>query len=153
MNGWAWRFATEEDAAHVFDHVWERGAVELAAFEVDRAGWLCVCREMIALDCCMTFLRDGIPQAIVGVRRHAQVGRTWFQAVEGINMTGLTRYMRRAIALLVATCRVNVTELHSLCVAPEAPRWYRFLGFKEDNSYNGKAYGPLRERRFIQVWG
>ena len=145
---WTTKDATLIDAAYVFDHVWERGAIELAGFDVTRDRWLDACIEMIAAKRCVVFECDGATQALLGLLDT----QTWFQAVGAVDMLGLTRHMRRALDDLAARWRARTVDIVGLCVSPDAPRWYGVLGFTEDNSYDGHVIAGRRERHFVRRW-
>lgn len=149
MSDWSTRDATLEDAAYVFDHVWESGAIELSGFGVDRDNWLDACIEMIAAGHCVVFERLGQVQALFGLLRES----TWFQAVDGVDMTGLTRHMRKAVPTLMKRVQGTNPSIYSLCVNSCADRWFKLFGFIEDKQYHGKSYGGRVERRFVGVGG
>lgn len=145
---WTTRDATPTDAAYVFDHVWERGAIELACFGVSRERWLTACSKMIVADLCVVFERDGALQALLGLLD----SKTWFHAVEGAEMLGLTRHLRRELPALCERAGVAVS-VYSLCVDEAAARWFQFLGLAADNAYRGAMYAGRQERRFIRTEG
>lgn len=145
---WTTKDATRTDAAYVFDHVWERGAIELAGFRVDRDRWLDACIEMIAARRCVVFQSDGATQALLGLNGT----QTWFQAVGAVDMMGLTRHMHRGLDALARRWKAKEVDIFGLCVSPDAPRWYGLLGFTEDNSYDGPVIAGRRERHFIRRW-
>ena len=144
MN-WQTRDATIEDAAYVFDNIWDSGKIELTGFNVSRDKWLDACIEMIVLNRCIVFEREGKVQALLGLN----YASTWFQAVKDADMSGLTRQMRRAIPSLMDRVKDSKLSIYSLCVNSCSDKWFKLLGFVEDLNYRGQIYAGRAERRFI----
>lgn len=154
MN-WGVRATTVEDAEYIYDHAWERGLAELRAYGLDRLRWVSRCMNMIATrNCCVTFVKDGNPIALLGVEKAGDLGRTWFQATTEAKseITMLTRQVRRWMKQLAREAGLHTTLLFSLCVSPDAARWFAFLGFREDLHYMGDLIGGRRERCFVRNW-
>ncbi len=152
MNAWVWRPATDADVVHVGQHMWERGRLELAAYGRDVYGWGLTCFDLIDAGMCFSFIRGGVPQAILGLRCDNGTARTMLQATEEAELTGLSRFMRKANQAIASGYGVRVSDLRSLCVSKNALKWYEFLGFVEDNAHAGHEYGGYKERRFVRIW-
>lgn len=152
MNGWGIKIATPEEAAFVFDHRWDRGEPELDRYQVDRDRWMAACDWMASSAMCFTITRDGAPEAVLAGQDEGDLCHIWFQAVSTQHLPGLTRYMRRMIGALAGVVHAPTAAVTVFCAHPESEKWYRFLGFTEDNSYCGRELDGLRERRFIRAW-
>lgn len=95
------------------------------------------------------------PHAILGVDREREgVYCTSFQASKSFEdpATGwrVTKEMRRAIPELMRERDIRRVNTYSLCVHPDAERWFRMLGLTEDITYEGRACGPFHLRRFTR---
>jgi hypothetical protein len=79
---------------------------------------------------------------------------TSFQASQSFEDPGVgrrvTTEMRREIPKLMAERGVRLACTYSLCVTPEAPKWFRLLGLTEDLDYVGIKRGPYVTRRFVR---
>lgn len=156
MSDWSTRAANLDDALYVFDHLWERGSEELAAYGVTREEWLVLWACMTVVpNCTCAFLYKGHVVAVLGVERCEDVGRTWFQATRAFDDVGvgLTRQMRKVIAELAAKAGLRKAILSSLCISPDAARWYEFLGFSEEKKTECKEFFGRIERNFVKEWG
>ena len=47
-------------------------------------------------------------------------------------------------------CGAEMFNTYSLCISPEAAKWFRLLGLTEDTKYRGPQCGPFRLRRFVR---
>lgn len=152
---WEIRPTTIEDAEFVYDHIWERGAAELAGYGVSRMTWIVKCIAMSAARCCVTFLRGGVRLAILGVEKQGACGVTWCQVTADgeRDIVALTKRLRRSASDLATLAGVHKAATMSLCVSPDAPRWFEFLGYREDASYQGETFAGHRERRFTREFG
>jgi hypothetical protein len=56
--------------------------------------------------------------------------------------------MRRQIPILMRSRNVPYFNTYSLCIDPEAPKWFRLLGMEEDLTYQGIKRGPYTLRKF-----
>jgi hypothetical protein len=152
---WEIRPTTIADAEFVYDHIWERGAAELAGYGVSRVAWIVKCIAMSGCKCCVTFLRDGVIAAILGVEKRGAAGITWCQVtVDGErDIVALTKLLRRSATDLAGRANVQEAVTMSLCVSPAAARWFEFLGYREDTNYQGETFAGHRERRFTREFG
>jgi hypothetical protein len=77
---------------------------------------------------------------------------TSFQAARSFEAAGkqVTKELRREIPRLMKQHGVDLVCTYSLCVAPDAAKWFRLLGLEEDTSYRGIKRGPYVSRRFIR---
>lgn len=141
--------ATRQDVIHIMQTMWERGIVELTALGVTPEDWLDSWAAKIARGDAVCFDRH----AILGCDREGDAINTSFQAsksFEGPAGRAVTREMRRAIPGLMRDRGVTESRTYSLCVNPEAERWFRLLGLEEDTQYQGPRCGPFLLRRFIR---
>lgn len=145
------RPASLDDVKHVMSTMWARGRKELSALEVDPVnwidGWLRRIRrgEAVALD----------SHAILGWDRESpSVITTSFQASESFELPGVgkrvTKELRAEIPRLMQERRVRQINTYSLCVDPEAPKWFALLGLIEDAEYRGIQRGAYVTRRFVR---
>lgn len=116
--------------------------MEFACLRVTREKWLSACGKMVSIGRCLAFDNGNVPQAVFGVDASQ---RSWFQAIDGVELIGLTRHMRR----LIPTLDWGIYETHSLCISHDAPKWFSLLGGVEDVSFRGPVRDGFRERKFI----
>jgi hypothetical protein len=143
------RPATLLDVQHVMETMWKRGRKELSALGVDPVQWFTGWDRRIKRGEAVAFGTH----AILGWDRESEhVVTTSFQASESFEDAGsqVTKALRREIPKLMKEQRVSVICTYSLCVEPEAPKWFRLLGLIEDPDYQGKKFGPYTMRRFIR---
>lgn len=155
MSAWTVRPATLADAMYVYDHIWERGALELEGYGINRDRWLATWEFMTLIpDCACAFVHDDRVIAVLGAMRNGNTALTWFQATVDFDRVGagLTRQMRRSITDLAKRAGVKKAALNSLCVSDLAPRWFKALGFTENTAYPGPRFGAHVERNFVRTW-
>jgi hypothetical protein len=77
---------------------------------------------------------------------------TAFQASESFLSNGkaVTKELRKAIPAIMQWHGIQVVCTYSLCIDPDAPKWFRLLGLIEDETYTGFKRGPHTLRRFIR---
>jgi hypothetical protein len=94
---------------------------------------------------------------------HAILGCDWesedtvntsFQASESFESPGVgksvTKQIRKAIPQLMQGRGIRLFNTYSLCVDPQAEKWFRLLGLEEDLEYRGAKFGPYVARRFFR---
>lgn len=145
------RPATMADVRHVCSTMWERGAVELMYLRISPEDWLegWRCRinrdDAVAID----------SHAILGLDwEDTETGCTAFQASRSFEQPGVgrqvTKELRKAIPELAKARGLKHIITYSLCVTPEAEKWFRLLGLEEDTKYPGPRCGPFLLRRFVR---
>lgn len=145
------KLATLHDVIHIGQTMWERGKEELGWLGVTESQWLQGWKERIARGDAVAF--DS--HAILGCDWEGDdVINTSFQASTSFELPGVgrqvTKQMRQAIPELMRERGVRLACVYSLCVEPEAPKWFRLLGFEEDTNYRGVTRGPYLARRFLR---
>lgn len=144
------RPATLKDVLHIQERMWARGKLELSWLmpqEVWLAGWAKRIRRKDA----------------VAFDSHAILGCDWegpgtictsFQAADSFELPSIgkqvTKAIRREIPRLMHERGIHLACTYSLCVHPDAEKWFRLLGLDEDKSYVGIKRGPYTSRRFIR---
>jgi len=129
--------------------MWHRGRVELAELGISRRQWLDDWKRRIAADNAVAFDKH----AILGCDWVAEgICTTAFQASTSFEQEGLriTKEMRRAIPGLMQRIGAKEARVHSLCVDPGAPKWFRLLGFEEDMDFPIERRGAYFLRRFVR---
>lgn len=145
------RPATLRDVLHVGETMWLRGRRELDALGVGVEAWISGWVGRINRD------------DAVAIGEHAILGCDWetqdvcntsFQASTSFELPGVgrqvTKAMRKAIPDLMRERGARVSLTYSLCVDPEAPKWFRLLGLAEDMDFVGTRHGPYVMRRFVR---
>jgi hypothetical protein len=132
--------------------MWDRGRIELEALEVTPQSWLAGWKKRILLDDAVVF---GDADALLGCDWPMDgVMDTHFQASRSFELPGvgkrITKEMRRAIPELMRERKASLSLTYSLCVDPEAPKWFRLLGLEEDLSFKGERHGDFVMRRFLR---
>ena len=102
----------------------------------------------------------------VAIGEHAILGCDWdetdvcntsFQASESFEAPGVgkqvTKALRREIPRLMKETGARLCFVYSLCVDPQAAKWFQLLGFEEDKGYRGITRGPYVSRRFLRRAG
>lgn len=145
------RPATMADVRHVTDTLWRRGREELQILGITPAGLWSGWRERIERGDAVAI--DS--HAILGCdRERGDVCSTWFQASESFEAPGVgrqvTKAMRRAIPALMRERGVRLSLTYSLCIDPEAPKWFRLLGLTEDTNFKGARHGDYVMRLFYR---
>lgn len=131
--------------------MWQRGREEL--------GWLGISPEMW-FQAWLYRLKRG---DAVAVGEHAILGcdaesdgvvSTSFQASKSFELPGIgkqvTKALRAEIPRLMRERGIRLVCTYSLCVVPEAHKWFRLLGLEEDLDYRGVKRGPYISRRFVR---
>lgn len=132
--------------------MWERGRAELTAIGMSQGRWLEEWINRIARADAVAFGAD----AILGWDWEApRVCCSAFQASREFDSSPavgskITKEMRRAIPKMMRGRNVREVNVYSLCVTPDAPRWFRLLGFEEDLFFQGEHRGPHRMRKFTK---
>ena len=155
------RPATRQDVRHICETMWERGRIELSYWPtpsglgVSPADWLHSWKTRIARDDAVAFGPEGKPHAILGWDWESEnVCNTSFQASRSFEEgsgRAVTKEIRRAIPGLMQKCGAEMFNTYSLCIVPEAEKWFRLLGLTEDTKYTGPQCGPFRLRRFVYM--
>jgi hypothetical protein len=130
--------------------MWDRGREELS--------WLMSPEEWLS-----SWKRRIRRKDAIAFGPHAILGCDWegpgaictsFQAAKSFEDPGVglhvTKQIRRAIPKLMQERGIRLACTYSLCVHPEAAKWFRLLGLEEDTSYRGIKRGPYVSRRFIR---
>jgi hypothetical protein len=136
----------------VCQNMWPRGQVELANWPgLTAEKWLEDWKHRISKGDAVV-LGDGV--AILGCDRAAGHGVifTAFQATREFEKPGvgsrITKEIRRAIPALMKERKAAVCFVYSLCVTPDAEKWFRLLGFEPDVSFQPQPCGDYFMRRF-----
>lgn len=145
------RPATMADVRNIGQNMWERGVKELDALGVGPEAWLQGWKKRILLD------------DAVAIGDHAILGWDWpaidvcdtsFQAAKSFELPGVgkqvTKAIRKAIPELMVRTGARLSLTHSLCVDPEAPKWFRLLGLQENMKFTGHKFGPYTMRQFFR---
>lgn len=145
------RLATLGDVYHVGETMWARGREELNWLGVGQREWVEAWKERIARGDAVCF--DG--HAILGWNFESpDVVNTSFQASASFELPGIgksvTKALRHEIPRLMEERKVRLFNTYSLCVDPQAPKWFRLLGLEEDKEYRGIRRGPYVSRRFFR---
>ena len=145
------RIATLRDVVHIGETMWERGREELGWLGVTPAAWLQAWGQKIQRGDAVAFGEH----AILGCDWEGDdVVNTSFQASRSFELPGIgkqvTKEMRIAIPKLMQGRGIRKAFVYSLCVDPNAPKWFRLLGFDEDTEYRGIKRGPYITRRFVR---
>lgn len=144
------KLATLQDVRHVGETMWDRGKRELTALgmspELWAEGWITRINRGDAV--CF----DG--HAILGWDwESTDICNTSFQAStsfeSGVGWK-ITKEIRRAIPELMKESGARLSYTYSLCVDPQAEKWFRLLGLEEEKNYPGGWYGPYTMRRFFR---
>lgn len=133
--------------------MWDRGRVELEHLKVNPVDWLYGWQRRLDRGDAVSF-GPAKPHAILGwdfegpgvVNSSFQASKT-FEEGEGL---AVTKEMRRAIPVLMEGRKVHLINVYSLCVVPEAAKWFRLLGLTEDTKFQGPLCGSFRMRRFFR---
>jgi len=145
------RPATLADVIHICETMWERGRTELTYLGIPPEEWLSQWKTRIKGSNAVAF------------GSHAILGCDWvntgvcdtsFQASTSFESPkvglAVTKAMRRAIPELMRERDVVESNTYSLCVVPEAEKWFRLLGLTEDTNFKGPRCGPFLLRRFFR---
>lgn len=142
---------------YIGQNMWERGITELDALGIQPADWLHGWNRRIIFKDAVAFGPEGKPHAILGCDEEyhsPEVFNTSFQAAKSFELPGVgrqvTKEMRKAIPQLMRDRRIARIHVYSLCVVPEAEKWFRLLGLTEDTNYQGPQRGPFQLRRFTR---
>lgn len=142
--------ATLSDVLHIGRTMWARGKEELKHLGISPQDWLYGWHLRIQRGDAVAFG----PHAILGCDKDGVGVSSAFQASTSFELPGVgrqvTKEMRKAIPRLMQSRGVPYFTTYSLCVDPEAPKWFRLLGMEEDLIYRGPMKGPYRLRRFIR---
>lgn len=131
--------------------MWDRGREELSYLGVSPELWFAGWMHRIKRGDAVAFGSH----AILGCDRESEgVVCTSFQASKSFEGPGVgssvTKAMRREIPRLMQERGIRLVCTYSLCVDPEAAKWFRLLGLEEDLGYRGVKRGPYVTRRFIR---
>lgn len=128
--------------------MWERGRVELQHLGIGPMEWLGGWHQRIQRGDAVAFG----DHAILGWDPDGEGVCSAFQASKSFEEPGIgfsvTKEMRKEIPRLLVSRNVLFFNTYSLCVDPEAPKWFRLLGMEEDLIYRGSQHGPYRLRKF-----
>lgn len=144
------RCASLADVQRIGGQMWDRGREELKYLGISPEDWLWQWRQRIQRGDAVVFC----DHALLGCDWEAPgVVSTAFQASkafeEGLGKQ-VTKEMRKAIPELMKARGISLICTYSLCVDPEAPKWFRLLGLEEDRDFQGPMRGPYKLRRFIR---
>lgn len=145
------RPATMADVRHVGETMWARGIAELTALGIGPVQWFegwtgRINRgDALAID----------SHAIVGCDwETVDVCNTSFQASTSFEIPGVgksvTKALRKAIPELLRERGAKLSLTYSLCIDPEAPKWFRLLGLEEETKFKGQQYGKHAMRLFVR---
>lgn len=144
------RLAVAADVAHIDATMWSRGREELKHLGISRDYWWRAWMRRVTLGNAVAYG----PHALLGWDVESPgVVTTSFQAstsFEDGHGRSVTKEMRRTIPLLMKGRGVHLFNTYSLCVDPEAPKWFRLLGMTEDPDFQGYRRGPYQLRRFFR---
>ena len=131
--------------------MWDRGREELTYLGISPRAWLDGWKQRIARGDAVAFGEH----AIFGWNWEGPgVCNTSFQASRSFELPGVgkqvTRAMRRELPALAERAGAKRIHVYSLCVDPEAAKWFRLLGLEEDTKYQGPQCGPFLLRRFVR---
>jgi len=131
--------------------MWERGRQELHYLGVHPRDWIIAWARRISKGDALAFGEH----AILGWDSEGDgVVNTSFQASRSFELPGIGRQVTKAIRAeiprLMRERGARLVCTYSLCVSPEAPKWFRLLGLEEDADYRGIQRGPYVTRRFIR---
>jgi hypothetical protein len=147
------RPATPADIRHICQTLWERGRIELTYLGISPEDWM------------QDWLRRINRGTAVAFESHAILGWdeeehspghvcTSFQASQSFESPkvglAVTKQIRRAIPELMKRDAAVQVNTYSLCVHPEAEKWFRLLGLTEDTQFKGSQCGPFLLRKFIR---
>lgn len=127
--------------------MWARGRIELEHLNIQPVEWLWGWHQRIQRGDAVAFG----PHAILGWDKDGPDVCSAFQAstsFEGPAGFAVTKEMRREIPKLMKARNVRRFNTYSLCIDPEAPKWFRLLGMEEDLIYRGSQRGPYTLRKF-----
>lgn len=131
--------------------MWHRGKVELSHLGIRPEQWVEGWRCRINRDDAYAIGEV----ALLGCDwEEADVCTTSFQATTDFELPGIgkqvTKAIRKAVPELMKRVGARKACIYSLCVDPEAPKWFRVLGFDEDKDFRGFQHGPYTSRRFVR---
>ena len=132
--------------------MWDRGRVELEHLGINAVDWLYGWQQRLERGDAVAF-GPAKPHAILGCDWEGPgIVNTSFQASKSFEEAGreVTKEIRRAIPMLMQGRGIKLVNVYSLCVVPEAEKWFRLLGLTEDTQYRGRECGPFRLRRFFR---
>jgi len=145
------RPATLGDVSRIGETMWARGRKELAALGIGAGVWAAAWLSRINRN------------DAVAIGEHAILGCDWestdvcdtsFQASASFEQPGIgflvTKALRRAIPELMRERGARVSLTYSLCIDPEAVKWFRLLGLDEDLNFRGERHGDYTMRRFVR---
>jgi hypothetical protein len=140
------------DVRRVCQNMWDRGREEMQHWPgATPELWLEDWRRRIERGDAVAFGDEAI---LAWDRASHGVVYTAFHATREFENPGvgkrITKELRRAIPQLMRDRRVAVCFVLSLCVTPDAPKWFRLLGFEEDSHFEPRPCGPHFMRRFIR---
>lgn len=146
------RPATPADIRHIAKTMWQRGVQELDALGIGPHQWLTGWHDRIYRGDAVAF-DAGECVAILGCDWEGKdVICTAFQASRGFEDPAIgwrvTKEMRRAIPALLMARKARISNTYSLCIHPEAERWFRLLGLREDTTFQGPLCGSFHLRKF-----
>jgi hypothetical protein len=137
-----------QDVVHVGETMWARGIEELKYLGFNGPQWIGGWYHRIQRGDAVAFG----PHAILGWDPEGLDVCSAFQASKSFEEPGIgfavTKEMRREIPRLMKSRGVHRFNTYSLCIDPEAPKWFRLLGMEEDLNYRGEKRGPYTLRKF-----
>jgi hypothetical protein len=138
------------DVRNICERMWGRGRVELDALGIGPVQWLQGWKARIERNDAVAF------------GEHAILGWDWegpgvcntsFQASTSFEAKDVgwrvTKELRREIPKLAQRTGAKRIHVYSLCIDPESAKWFRLLGFEEDE-YTGPRCGSFLLRRFVR---
>lgn len=127
--------------------MWDRGREELIHLGISPESWLYGWEKRIERGDAVAW-----DHAILGCDWEPGAINTSFQATKDFERPEIgrriTRDLRRAIPKLMKERGANRVHVYSLCVAPDAEKWFRVLGLREDATFKPQLRGPYTLRRF-----
>ena len=116
---------------YVLSYLWPRGEEELQRLGLGKAEAYYRFADYCHHGRNHALIWDGKPVAIVGICNDADESFTWFQATDEFadHAGQITRHIRRE-----AAAHKGPLYIYSVCVHPDTERWFRVLGFINDNN-------------------
>lgn len=150
--------ATNDAIAYVMANLWERGAQELDALEIDPDVALTSIQHWRDSGYpTMAWLVDREPVFVIGlVPKGPALMETWFIATEAFrrHKLAITRELRHKVDDVAVSMGLREVEIHSPCIHPDSGRWFGALGFTLDvsrhSAYSDASTEGTRLYRFVR---
>lgn len=128
------------DVDYVFEHIWERGELEIKIFDISMEKAIEIVKGYIGTRHAYTVLNRYLPVAIFGCyETKPGYWRTWFLATDefkgrlGIKVTRVSHDLIQEFSKIDEMVQM---ESISALTHPDAERWFYALGFSKDSGYN-----------------